>query len=223
MRRSRVSLAIFVTLIFAGCSTSSTTSSPSTSALPAAASNAGGSSPATSANPLPSWNDGPAKQAIINFVKTTTDKTSAQFVQPEDLIATFDQDGTTRVEHPMYSQLVFSSDRYSALAAQHPEWSAKPLFHRKLINDAEAMSHYSGDEFDALDQASQVAMPVDEFDALAKNWLATAKHPRYDKLYPKLVYQPMLEVMEYLRANGYRTYIVTGGGQIFVRTYSQQV
>jgi hypothetical protein len=173
--------------------------------------------------PLPSWNDGPAKQAVINFVKTTTDKASAQFVEPDDRIATFDQDGTLWVEHPMYSQLAFSSERYSALAPQHPEWSKKALFHGKLIDDAQAMSKYSGDEFDAIDQAAQVVMPVDEFDALAKNWMAKAKHPRFDKPYTELVYEPMLEVMQYLRANGYRTYIVTGGGQIFVRAYSQQV
>jgi FMN phosphatase YigB (HAD superfamily) len=117
-------------------------------------------------------------------------------VAPEDRIATFDQDGTLWVEHPMYSQLVFSSERYAALAPQHPEWSNKALVHGKLINDAEAMSKYSGDEFDPL----------------AKNWMATAKHPRFDKPYTELVYELMLEVMHYLRTNGYRTYIVTGGG-----------
>ncbi len=124
----------------------------------------------------------------------------------------------------MYSQLVFSSERYwPLLASQHPEWSTKPLFHGKLISDADAMSKYSGDEFDAIDQATQIVMPVDELDALARNWMATANYPRFDKLYPELVYEPMLEVMQYVSANGYRTYIVTGGGQIFVRAYSQQV
>lgn len=222
IRVASLTTSLFLTLIIFGCSATpgpSAPSAPSGSAAPPA----GEAVSSVGADPLPSWNDGPAKQAIINFAKTTTDKASTQFVAPEDRIATFDQDGTLWVEHPMYSQLVFSSERYSALASQHPEWSTKPLFHGKLISDADAMSKYSGDEFDAIDQATQIVMPVDEFDALAKNWMATAKHPRSDKLYPELVYEPMLEVMQYLRANGYRTYIVTGGGQIFVRAYSQQV
>src|SRR5271163_2592487 len=218
IRGASVSTCAFLILVIVGCSTSPAPSTPSASAP-----SAGQAVSSSGADPLPSWNDGPAKQAIIAFVKTTTDKTSPKFVLPEDRIATFDQDGTLWVEHPMYSQLVFSSERYSALAPQHPEWSTKPLFHGKLIDDADAMSKYGGDEFDAIDQATQVVMPVDEFDTLAKNWMATAKHPRFDRPYTELVYQPMLEVMKYLRANGYRTYIVTGGGQIFVRTYSQQV
>jgi hypothetical protein len=222
IRVASLTTSLFLTLIIFGCSATpgpSAPSAPSGSAAPPA----GEAVSSVGADPLPSWNDGPAKQAIINFAKTTTDKASTQFVAPEDRIATFDQDGTLWVEHPTYSQLVFSSERYSALASQHPEWSTKPLFHGKLISDADAMSKYSGDEFDAIDQATQIVMPVDEFDALAKNWMATAKHPRFDKLYPELVYEPMLEVMQYVRANGYRTYIVTGGGQIFVRAYSQQV
>jgi phosphoserine phosphatase len=218
-----VALAIFLMLLLGGCSTTPPPSTPVGSGPSTPTPSAGQAVSSAGADPLPSWNDGPAKQAIINFVKTTTDKASAQFVAPQDRIATFDQDGTLWVEHPMYSQLVFSSDRYTALAPQHPEWSAKPLFHGNLIDDAGAMSKYSGDEFDAIDQATQVAMPVDDFDAMAKNWMANAKHPRFDKLYTELVYEPMLEVMQYLRANGYRTYIVTGGGQIFVRSYSQQV
>jgi phosphoserine phosphatase len=221
MKIRQLSFSIFLIFILGGCSTTPTPSTPSTT--PPSASAPSAVQPGAGGDPLPSWNDGPAKQAVINFVKTTTDAASTQFVAAEGRIATFDQDGTLWVEHPMYSQLVFSSERYSALAPQHPEWSSKPLFHGKLINDAEAMSSYSGDEFDALDQATQVVMPVDEFDALAKNWIATAKHPRFDKLYTELVYAPMLEVMQYLRTNGYRTYIVTGGGQIFVRTYAQQV
>ncbi len=149
--------SILLALILAGCSKTSTPPASSTSAP-----TAGGTASVTGANPLPSWNEGPAKQAIINFVKITTDQTSPQFVPPQDRIVTFDQDGTLWVEHPIYSQLVFSSDRYSVLASQHPEWGTKPLFHGKLLSDAEAMSNYSGEEFDAIDQATQVAMPVDE-------------------------------------------------------------
>jgi hypothetical protein len=215
-------LVLSAVLTLTGCSSTPTTPSNSPSSSPVTEVRSAVEK-ITGADPLPSWNDGPAKQAVINFVKTTTDKSGPQFVQPEDRIATFDQDGTTWVEHPMYSQLVFSSDRYSAVAPQHPEWSKKALFHGKLIDDAATMSKYGGDEFDAIDQSTQIVMPVDEFEALAKSWIATAKHPRFDKPYTELVYQPMLEVMQYLRANGYRTYFVTGGGQIFVRTYSQQV
>jgi haloacid dehalogenase-like hydrolase len=223
-RKPNLILSVLFAFTLSGCSKSPNTPTSSTSrSYTPTAEVRSAVEKLTGDDPLPSWKDGPAKQAVTNFVKTITDKASTQFVEPEDRIATFDQDGTLWVEHPMYSQLVFSSERYSALAPQHPEWSNKALFHGKLINDAEAMSKYSGDEFDAIDQATQVVMPVDEFDALAKNWMATAKHPRFDKPYTELVYEPMLEVMQYLRANGYRTYIVTGGGQIFVRTYSQQV
>jgi phosphoserine phosphatase len=174
-------------------------------------------------DPLPSWNDGAAKQAIITFVKTSTDKTNPQFVAPEDRIATFDQDGTLWVEHPMYSQLQFIVDRLSSVSAQHPDWSSKPLFKGMLIGDAEAMAKATDSDWDALGKATQIEMPVEQFRAMAKDWITTAKDKRYDKLYTQLVYQPMLEVMQHLRDNGYRTYIVTGGGQEFVRVYSQQV
>jgi phosphoserine phosphatase len=177
----------------------------------------------TGADPLPSWNDGAAKQSIISFVKNTTDKANSQYVQPEDRVATFDQDGTMWVEHPMYSQLRFMIDRVSTLSAQHPEWSSKPLFRGLLIGDAEAMAKATQSDLDELSKATQIDMPVEQFHELAKAWVASAKDKRYDKRYTELVYQPMLEVMKYLRDNGYRTYIVTGGGQEFVRTYAQQV
>jgi phosphoserine phosphatase len=109
------------------------------------------------------------------------------------------------------------------LAPQHPEWSTNPIFKGLLMGDVEAMAKYTQSDLDALDKGTQISMPVDEFHSLATNWMATAKHPRYDRAYSQLVYQPMLEVMKYLRDNSYQTYIVTGGGQEFVRTYSQQV
>jgi phosphoserine phosphatase len=224
--KSNLILAVFLALIVTGCATTPTSTTPTSTDSPS-------STPAgavhnaveklTGADPLPSWNDGPAKQAIINFVKTTTEKKNPQYVAPEDRIATFDQDGTTWVEHPLYSQLRFMLDRVSTLSAQHPEWSSKPLFKGMLIGDAKAMAKATQSDLDALDKATQIKMPVDEFHTLAQNWMATAKHPRFDRPYPELVYQPMLEVMKYLRDNGYRTYIVTGGGQEFVRTFSQQV
>jgi len=174
-------------------------------------------------DPLPSWNAGASKKAILDFVHATTDQSSPNFVPPEARIATFDQDGTTWVEQPMYSQLMFSADRVTSLAAQHPEWSTNPFLKGLLIRDVEAMGKATDQDLESIEDATQISMPVDEFATLAKNWLATAKHPRFDRLYPQMVYKPMLEVMGYLRDNGYRTYIVTGGGQEFVRVYSQQV
>jgi hypothetical protein len=207
-------------LIVAGCTTTSSRSIPPAALV---ASDPSGVQPITAADPLPSWNEGPAKQAILDFVKTTTDKNNGKFVAPDDRIATFDQDGTTWVEHPIYSQLRFSLDRVATLLPQHPEWSSKPLFTGLLIGDVGAMAKATESDYNALDKATQISMPVDEFQSLAKNWMATAKHSRFNRPYAEMVYQPMLEVMKYLRDNGYRTYMVTGGGPIFVRTYSQQV
>jgi phosphoserine phosphatase len=178
---------------------------------------------AAPADPLPSWNDGPAKKAIIDFVKTTTDKSDPKFVPVEDRIASFDQDGTTWVEHPIYSQVLFCFDRVVALAPQHPEWKTKLPFKALVTSDKEAITKFTLKDIEAIALATSTGMTVDAFQAVVKDWMATAKHPRFDKPYSQMVYQPMLEVMKYLRDNGYRTYIVTGGGQDFVRVYSQQV
>jgi len=207
--------SLFLILILGGCTTNPTPSAP-TAGQPAATAAAVG-------DPLPSWNDGPAKQAILEFVKTTTDKSNPKFVPPEDRIATFDQDGTTWVEQPVYSQVLFMKDRLAAIAPQHPEWSKKPLFKGLFTGDVEAMAKASDEDFQAIHDATEISMPVDEFAPLVKDWMAKAKHPKFNRPYPQMVYQPMLEVMKYLRDNHYRTYIVTGGGQEFVRAYSQQV
>jgi haloacid dehalogenase-like hydrolase len=174
-------------------------------------------------DPLPSWNAGPAKQAILDFVKTTTDKSNPQFVPPEDRIATFDQDGTTWVEQPMYSQVLFAFDRVGELAPQHPEWKNKMPFKALLAVDKKAIDKFTLKDIEVMALATQTGMTAEAFGAIVKDWMATAKHPTFDKPYPQMVYQPMLEVMKYLRDNGYRTYIVTGGGQDFVRSYAQQV
>ena len=174
-------------------------------------------------DPLPSWNDGPAKRAITNFVRVTTDKASPKFVPPEDRIAAFDQDGTTWVEHPMYTQVVFALNRVVALAPQHPEWKATPPFNSVLADDEAAMAKFTMKDLEMIVFATHTGMTVEAFQATVKNWIARAKHPRWNRPYTELVYQPMLEVMRYLRANGYRTYIVTGGGQDFVRAYAERV
>ncbi|MGB8771476.1 MAG: HAD family hydrolase [Candidatus Korobacteraceae bacterium] len=174
-------------------------------------------------DPLPSWNDGPAKRAILNFVKVTTDSTSPNFVPPEQRIATFDQDGTTWVEHPVYAQFVFALDRVVALAPQHPEWKATEPFKSVLTDDKAAMAKFTTKDLETIVFATHSGMTMEQFQKIVQDWTSKARDPRWNRPYTDLVYQPMLEVMRYLRANGYRTYIVTGGGQDFVRTYAEQV
>jgi hypothetical protein len=174
-------------------------------------------------DPLPSWNDGPAKQSILAFVKDTTDKSSPKYVEPADRIATFDQDGTLWTEHPLYGQAMFALDRLSKLAPQHPEWKQKEPFKSVLAGDRAAMGKFTEADWMQIVAVTHAGMSTEAFQGLVKDWLATAKAPRFDRPYTDLVYQPMLEVMQYLRANGYRTYIVTGGGQEFVRAYSEKV
>ena len=199
-------------LILAGCTNNPTPSAPPQVNWPRP----------LAADPLPSWNDGPAKQAILDFVKTTTDKSSPKFVPPEDRIATFDQDGTTWVEHPIYSQVLFAFDRVAELAPQHPEWKTKMPFKAVVTGDKEAIAKFTLKDIEVIAMATHTGMTAEAFRPMVKDWMAKAKHPRFDKPYPQMVYQPMLEVMKYLRDNGYRTYIVTGGGQDFVRAYARR-
>ena len=174
-------------------------------------------------DPLPSWNDGPASQAIIEFVDAVTTEGGADFVPPEDRIATFDQDGTLWVEHPLYAQAMFAIDRVVALAPEHPEWKDQEPFKAVLTQDREAMAKFSEQDWERIIAATHAGMTKDAFQEIVEAWLAKAKDPRFKRPYTELVYQPMLEVMEYLRANGFRIYIVTGGGQEFVRVYSERV
>jgi phosphoglycolate phosphatase-like HAD superfamily hydrolase len=173
--------------------------------------------------PLASWNEGPAKQAIVDFVRATTDQSSAKFVPPEERIACFDQDGTLWVEHPVYTQVVYCLDRVPAVVAHKPELKNRESFKAVLSGNREAMAKLSLHDLEEILVATLTGMPVDVFEAEAKKWLEAAKHPRWKRLYTDLTYQPMLEVMQYLRAGGFKTYIVTGGGQDFVRAYSQRI
>jgi phosphoglycolate phosphatase-like HAD superfamily hydrolase len=175
------------------------------------------------ADPLSSWNDGPAKHAILSFVKEVTDKFSLKYVPPEDRIATFDQDGTLWVEHPLYTQAMFALDRVRELAPKHPEWKNKEPFKAVIAGDREAMAKFSESDWEVIVAATHAGMSTEGFLEIVKQWLATAKDPRFKRPYTELVYQPMIEVMDYLRANGFKTYIVTGGGQEFVRVYSKSV
>jgi phosphoserine phosphatase len=174
-------------------------------------------------DPLPSWNDGPAKQAVVDFVKATTDQSNPNFVPSEARIATFDQDGTLWVEHPMYSQVIYCLDRVPAVVKEKPELANVEPFKTVLSGDREAIAKLSTDDLLKILAVTLSGMTVDQFQAQAKDWLKTAKDPRWKRPYTELTYQPMQEVLSYLRANGFKTYIVTGGGQDFVRTYSQQV
>ena len=172
---------------------------------------------------LPSWNDGAAKQAIFDFVRATIDRSSPSWVSPEDRIAVFDQDGTLWVEHPMYTQVVYCLERVPAVVAQKPALKNLEPFKTVLSGDRAAMARLTMQDLEKIAVATLTGMSVEEFDSEAKKWLETARHPRWDRPYTDLVYQPMLEVLRYLRDNAYRTYIVTGGGQDFVRVYAEKV
>jgi len=174
-------------------------------------------------DPLASWNEGAAKQAILQFVRTTTDSSSPQFVPLEQRIAVFDQDGTTWVEQPVYTQLAFALDQVKPLTAKDPSLAGVEPFKTVLSGDRAAIAKLTLPDLEKIVFATHSGMTVEQFDATVKAWIATAKHPRFHRPYTDLVYEPMLEVMRFLRTNGYKTYIVTGGGQDFVRAYSDKV
>jgi phosphoserine phosphatase len=170
---------------------------------------------------LPSWNDGPAKQAIVRFVADVTKEGGPRYVPPAERVATFDNDGTLWSEQPAYVQLIFALDRVRALAPQHPEWKAKQPFKAALDGDMKALAASGEKGLVELIMATHAGMTPDEFAQIVKQWLATAKHPRFQRHYDQLVYQPMLEVLAYLRANCFKTFIVSGGGIEFVRVFSE--
>jgi phosphoglycolate phosphatase-like HAD superfamily hydrolase len=174
-------------------------------------------------DPLPSWNDSAAKQAILKFVQATTDSSSPKFVPPEERIATFDQDGTLWVEHPMYSQVVYCLDRVPAVVKEKPELANVEPFKTVLSGDLEAIAKLPKDDLIKILAETLTGMSVDQFRAEAKAWFETARDPRWKRPYTELTYLPMGELLKYLRDNGFKTYIVTGGGQDFVRVYSERV
>ena len=185
-----------------------------------------GKATAQSANPLPSWNDGAAKKAIVDFVQATTTQGSSKFVPIEERIATFDQDGTLWVSHPMYTQVMYILERVPTLVKAKPELAKVAPYSTVLEilkGERAAVSKLTMPDLEKLAAATLTGIPVETFNAEVKKWLAEAKDPRWKKPYTELTYQPMQEVLKYLRASGYKTYIVTGGGQDFVRQYSEQV
>ena len=173
--------------------------------------------------PLPSWNDGAAKTAILDFVRKTTTQGSPDFVAPEERIAAFDQDGTLWVEQPIYTQVLYCLDRVPAVVKAKPELAKVEPFKTVVSGNREAIGKLSKDDLLKIVGATLTGMTVDVFAKEAEDWLSKAVEPRWKKPYTALIYQPMTEVMQYLRDNGYRTYIVTGGGQDFVRVYAERV
>jgi phosphoglycolate phosphatase-like HAD superfamily hydrolase len=178
---------------------------------------------ARAADPLPSWKDGPARQAIVDFVAKVTTEGSQDFVPQAERIATFDNDGTLWAEQPAYFQLLFALDRVQALAPQHPEWQDKEPFASLLKGDVQGA--LAGGEKALLEivMATHAGMTTAEFEQIVKDWLATAQHPKFKRAYTECVYQPMLELLAFLRANGFKTFIVSGGGVEFMRPWAEKV
>jgi haloacid dehalogenase-like hydrolase len=174
-------------------------------------------------DPLPSWNEGPAKARIVGFVQAVTDKGSKEYVAPADRIAVFDNDGTLWSEQPAYFQLLFAIDRVKALAPKHPEWKTTQPFKAAIEGDMKALAASGEKGLLELVMATHAGNTPEEFQAIVRGWLATARHPKFNRPYTELVFQPMLELLDYLRANGFKTYIVSGGGIEFVRAWSQGV
>jgi phosphoglycolate phosphatase-like HAD superfamily hydrolase len=174
-------------------------------------------------DPLPSWNDTAPKRAVVSFVEQVTNPASAEFVAPAERIATFDNDGTLWAEQPVYVQLEFVIDRVQALAAEHPEWRTQQPFAAVLENDLAALRGLGERELMQLLAATHSGMTTEELRATVAEWIATARHPTTGRPYTQMVYQPMLELLGYLRANGFKTYIVSGGGVEFMRPWTEQV
>jgi hypothetical protein len=174
-------------------------------------------------DPLPSWNDTPAKHAIVEFIDRVTKAGGPDFVAPAERIATFDNDGTLWVEQPMYVQMAFALDRAKALAPMHPEWKDTQPFKAVLEGDMKALAESGEHGLVELVMVTHAGMTVDEFSRIVTDWLATARDPRFKRPYTELVYQPMLELLAYLRANGFKTFIVSGGGVEFMRPWTERV
>lgn len=173
-------------------------------------------------DPLPSWNDGASKQAILDFVAAVTEEGGSQFVPEHDRIAVFDNDGTLLVEQPIYAQALFTRDQIKKLVSKHPEWVTEQPYATVLAGDEADMTQFSEVELVSLTAAAHGGMTVDEFEAQASAWSHSAINPLTGHLFMESTYQPQLELLDYLRANGFRTYIVSGGGIDLVRTFAEE-
>jgi len=177
----------------------------------------------TEIDPLPSWNEGAARKAILDFVRATTDASSPDFVAPEQRIATFDNDGTLWVEQPIYTQFAFALDRVRAMAPMHPEWKETQPFKAAIEGDTKTLADAGERGLLKLIMATHAGMTTDEFQNIVLDWLANARHPKFQRPYTELVYQPMLELLAYLRATGFKIFIVSGGGVEFMRPWTDKV
>ncbi|MDR7040459.1 phosphoglycolate phosphatase-like HAD superfamily hydrolase [Methylobacterium sp. BE186] len=171
---------------------------------------------------LPSWNEGPAKQAIVDFVRVTTEPSSPTYVAPDERIAVFDQDGTLWVEQPVYTQVAYCLERVPAVVAKDPELRNVEPFRTVLSGNREATANLPLRDLENILAATLTGMTVEEFQSEVSSWLETARHPRWNRPYTELTFQPMQEVLRYLQTNAFKTYIVTGGGQDFVRVYAEK-
>lgn len=172
---------------------------------------------------LPSWNDGPTKQSIVDFVRRVTTTGAPQFAKLEDRIAVFDNDGTLWSEQPMLFQFAFAIDRLKALAPQHPEWKGKQPFAAVLEGDMKAVAAGGEHAIAELVMVTHAGTTTDQFSRIVLDWIASARHPRFDRPYTELIFQPMLELLAYLRANGFKTFVVSGGGVEFLRVWVERV
>ena len=175
------------------------------------------------ADELPSWQDGAARTAITAFVADVTDADSPDFVPPAERIAVFDNDGTLWLEQPVYAQLVYALDRVAAVAADHPEWAADPIMQAAVAGDLAGVAAGGEAALARVVMASHAGMTVADFNEAVADWLATARHPRFERPYSELVFQPMRELLDYLRANDFKTFIVSGGGVDFMRVFAEEV
>ena len=173
-------------------------------------------------DPLPSWNDGPAKKAIIDFVSAVTDEKGKDYVEPAERIAVFDHDGTLWVEYPMYTQVLFAFERVKKLAPQHPEWKTKQPFKALLEGDMKTVGASGMKGLLEILMATHSGMTAAEFEKEASEWLAAKNHPKFNRLYSECIYQPQLELLAYLRGNGFKTFIVSGGGIQFMRPITEK-
>ncbi len=174
-------------------------------------------------DPLPSWNDGPTKKSITDFVAKVTKEGSPDFVPVPERIATFDNDGTLWCEQPMYFQLFFALDRMKKLAPEHPEWKDKEPFASLLKGDVKTALTGGEHAIAEIIMATHAGMTTADFEQIVKDWVATAKHPKYKELFTDCIYQPMHELLDYLRANAFKTFIVSGGGIEFMRPWTEKV
>ncbi len=176
----------------------------------------------SAADPIPSWHDSQSKAAIIAFVETVTSAGSSDFVPAVERIATFDNDGCLWSEQPMYFQLIFALDRIKQLGSQHPEWKTREPFASVLKGDVQAVAESGKQGLMELIAATHAGMTIEEFDQVVKDWMSTARHPETGMLYTEMVYQPMLELLQYLRDNDFKTFIVSGGGIEFMRPWTEK-